>query len=232
MNQPVELVVFDIAGTTVKDNGEIAGAFAAAMSDFGYSIPVAKINPLMGYKKTEAIRLLLNEFEENSDKITGRLIDKIHNRFLRIMVDYYAGTNELQALPNAENVFQDLRSKNIRIGLTTGFSKEISDVIMQRMGWLNNHLVDYVVSSSEVPAGRPHPFMIEELMQRSGTRDPKKVIKVGDTEVDVHEGKNAGCLYSIGITTGAFTRAELEGHGPSFIIDDLADLVPIIENHS
>ena len=44
MNEQVELVVFDIAGTTVKDNGEIVVAFQKALRDFDYEIPVEKIN--------------------------------------------------------------------------------------------------------------------------------------------------------------------------------------------
>jgi beta-phosphoglucomutase-like phosphatase (HAD superfamily) len=51
MSQSIELIVFDIAGTTVKDNGEIADAFQKAMREFGYAIPQEKIYPLMGYKK-------------------------------------------------------------------------------------------------------------------------------------------------------------------------------------
>ena len=66
MKQSVELVVFDIAGTTVEDNGEIAIAFQEALSAFGYKIPVEKINPLMGYKKTEAIKRLLKTKRSNN----------------------------------------------------------------------------------------------------------------------------------------------------------------------
>jgi phosphoglycolate phosphatase-like HAD superfamily hydrolase len=71
--------------------------------------------------------------------------------------------------------------------------------------------------------------MIERLMQQAGVPDAKQVIKVGDTEVDIREGRNAGCLYSIGITTGAFTREALEAYQPDFIIDNLAELLPIID---
>ena len=70
--------------------------------------------------------------------------------------------------------------------------------------------------------------MIEKIMQHAGVTDSQKVIKVGDTEVDVNEGFNANCLYSIGITTGAFTRQELSIYNPSFIIDQLSELEKII----
>ncbi len=229
MKQPVELVVFDIAGTTVQDNGEITVAFQKALKAFGYEAPAEKVNPLMGYKKTEAIKRLLKEYEHRKERITTEYIQKIHQLFLELMIDFYSTTTELKPLPYAEEVFASLKERNILIGLDTGFSNEITDVIIHRLGWLKDSKVNYVISSNQVIAGRPFPYMIEEIMLKAKLDDVKKVIKVGDTEVDINEGKNAGCLYSIGITTGAFTKEELALHEPSFIIDDLKEIIPIID---
>jgi len=226
----VELVVFDIAGTTVKDNGEIATAFQSALNDFGYEVPVSKINPLMGYKKTEAIKKMLAEFEPEANKITEEHINRIHDRFLKLMIHYYTTAAEITPLPNVEAVFAALKEKQIKIGLDTGFSKEITGIIIERLGWMKDQKIDVVISSNEVKAGRPFPYMIEEIMRKTNVKNPKKVIKTGDTEVDIFEGKNAGCLYSVAITTGAFTREELRVYEPSFIIDDLKELLSIIDN--
>jgi phosphoglycolate phosphatase-like HAD superfamily hydrolase len=67
------------------------------------------------------------------------------------------------------------------------------------------------------------------MMQEIGIANVQQVIKIGDTEVDVQEGKNAGCLYSIAVTTRAFTRKELLPYEPSFIINDMQELLSIIE---
>ena len=230
MKHNIELVVFDIAGTTVQDKGEIAVAFHLALNEFGYNVPTAKINPLMGYKKTEAIKKMLDEFESDKEKITDTFINQIHQRFLEMMISHYKTTEEITPLPNVEKVFAHLKKQDIKIGLDTGFTNEITDIIIARLGWLADNKVDFVISSNQVPAGRPHPYMIEEIMSKTGVKDSKKVIKVGDTEVDIFEGKNAGCLYSVAITTGAFTREELAIYEPSFIIDDLEELLSIIDN--
>lgn len=228
----IQLIVFDIAGTTVKDNGEIVYAFQKAMKENGYEIPGEKIEPLKGYKKTDAIQKMLEAYEPDTSKITKEFIHRIHKRFLQLMIEHYSAAEDLQALPHAEEVFAYCKNKGIKVGLDTGFSNNITDVIIERLGWLKDNKVDYVVSSNQVPAGRPHPYMIEKMMQAAGVTDSKKVIKLGDTEVDVNEGKNAGCLYSIGVTTGAFTREQLYPYEPSFIIDDLNELIEIIENVS
>lgn len=230
MSNPIQLVVFDIAGTTVKDNGEIAVAFHNAMKENGYDIPHEKIYPLMGYKKTEAIKIMLEAYEPDAERITEDYINVIHERFVELMIQYYRSTNELQSLPHAEEIFTWLHERGIKIGLDTGFPNDITDVIIERIGWLRYGKVDYVVSSNQVAAGRPHPYMIQKMMQAANIADASTVIKLGDTEVDVNEGKNAGCKYAIGVTTGAFTREALEPYDPDFIIDDLIELKKIIED--
>jgi len=223
----IELVVFDMAGTTIADNGEIAAAFQTALKHFGYDVPTAAINTVMGYKKTKAIKMMLNLYEPSASN-TEELIEEIHTVFLNEMIAHYSGLNEIEILPYAEEIFLFLKSKGIKVALDTGFTKQIAEVIIEKLGWLKNNMIDCMVCSDEVPKGRPYPFMIEKIMQQVCVTDSQKVIKVGDTEVDVNEGLNANCLYSIGITTGAFTRQELSIYKPSFIIDHLKELEKII----
>lgn len=59
-------------------------------------------------------------------------------------------------------------------------------------------------------------------MHKGRIHDFRRIIKVADTEVDLQESRNAGSLYSVGVTTGAFTKEALEPYQPSFILDALA----------
>ena len=223
----IELVVFDMAGTTIADNGEIAVAFQTALKHFSYDVPKEAINTVMGYKKTKAIKMILNLYGPSASN-TEELIEEIHTVFLNEMIAHYSGLNEIEILPYAKEIFLFLKSKGIKVALDTGFTKQIADIIIDKLGWLKNNIIDCMVCSDEVPKGRPYPYMIQKIMQQVGVTNTQKVIKVGDTEVDVNEGLNANCLYSIGITTGAFTRQQLSLHKPSFIIDHLSELEKII----
>jgi phosphoglycolate phosphatase-like HAD superfamily hydrolase len=71
--------------------------------------------------------------------------------------------------------------------------------------------------------------MIDLAMDIYGVIDPKKVIKVGDSIIDIEEGQNAGCGLNIGITTGAHTFLQLQSANPDYIISDLMELVAIID---
>ena len=88
--------------------------------------------------------------------------------------------------------------------------------------------MDDYIASDEVEQGRPHPFMIRELMNRAGIDDPSVVLKIGDTAVDIKEGRNSNCGLVIAVTTGAFTRKQLEAYHPDHILDNLSELPNLI----
>jgi phosphonatase-like hydrolase len=224
----IKLVVFDIAGTTVRDDHDVSKAFRAALKKSGYEVPLDLINPLMGYEKTLAIRQILRLHEHNDAKITAELVSKIHKEFVEQMIAHYKSAPGIEPLPNVEETFAALRAKGVQVGINTGFSRDIADTIVSRLKWFDKQLIDHVIGSDEVELGRPHPYMIQKMMLDGGIERPKEVAKVGDTEVDVREGQNAGCRYVIGVTTGIFTRAELEPYNPTHIIDDIAEVLTII----
>jgi phosphoglycolate phosphatase-like HAD superfamily hydrolase len=88
--------------------------------------------------------------------------------------------------------------------------------------------IDYVIASDEVPEGRPYPFMIQTIMKQLQITDSKQVVKIGDTEVDVQEGRNAECGLVVSVTTGAYSRDQLEQYHPDHIIDSLSELPSLI----
>jgi phosphonatase-like hydrolase len=225
----IQLVVFDIAGTTVRDNGSVAQAFISAFREFGFEMPLAQVKKVMGFRKMDAIVLLLEKFAP-THKDDELLIDRIHTRFIEKMIACYRNDEQLAAFPHTEQVFFALKELGIKIALNTGFTRSITDAILQRLHWDDgNGLIDMVICSDEVPHGRPHSDMIESLMGDLGISSPSNVLKVGDTEVDVEEGRNAACGKVVSVTTGAYTRAQLESYRPDYIIDDLSELLPIVE---
>jgi phosphoglycolate phosphatase-like HAD superfamily hydrolase len=70
--------------------------------------------------------------------------------------------------------------------------------------------------------------MILLAMDRFHISNPQEVLKVGDSTIDIEEGRNAGCKFNIGITTGAHTKEQLKNVQPDFIIDNLLEILPII----
>jgi phosphoglycolate phosphatase-like HAD superfamily hydrolase len=104
----------------------------------------------------------------------------------------------------------------------------IVDAIVDRMGWMDNGLINASIASDEVEMGRPYPLMINTLMNDLGISSAAEVIKTGDTMVDIQEGRMAGCGLVIGITTGAYTYDELAEYAPDHIINNLLDLKQLL----
>lgn len=217
------LVVFDIAGTTVVDRGNVADSFIAAFRKQGFIVPRESVNEVMGYRKIEAIQQLLSRFYSSSVS-NYSLIDRIHKTFEETMLDFYNGDKDLSPLPHAEETFGWLKQKGIKVALNTGFTRYITDGILDKLSWKNNPLIDATICSDEVPQGRPAPFMIQKLMEIMQINDSSKIVKVGDTEVDVLEGRNAACGLVVSVTTGAYSRSLLETYHPDHIIDSLSEL--------
>ncbi|HVV05515.1 MAG TPA: HAD-IA family hydrolase [Puia sp.] len=226
----IQLVVFDIAGTTVRDSGNVADAFIAAFRAANVEIPVDEVKRVMGWRKMDAIRQLLDRFLPTASVDRDALIVEIHDRFIQHMLSFYQQDPDLRPLPHAEALFSSLHDKGIKVALNTGFTRTITDTILHRLHWDNGAgYIDSVICSDEVPQGRPSPDMINRLMQRLNISSAHNVLKVGDTEVDVEEGRNAGCRIVVSVTTGAYTRQQLQEYGPDHIIDNLEELLPIIE---
>ena len=214
------LALFDIAGTTVSDPGFVAQAFVGAMGAAGHPIDPEACRALMGYRKPEAIARLLGA------AATPAKVEAIHDDFVARMLRCYRERPGVAPLPGAESIFALLRAHGIKVALNTGFSRDIAQAILTRLGW--NERIDALIASDEVPAGRPAPYMAQALLRRFGIDDARRLVKIGDTEVDIGEGRNAGAGLVVAVTTGAFSRAELEPYAPDAIVDSLFELPALL----
>ena len=229
----IKLVVFDIAGTTVKDNNNVSEAFQSALAKHKIHIDIDVINPLMGYEKKLAIsEILKNQSSLDQAQITTKLIELIYTEFVHLMITYYRDEQEISALPDVEKTLLELRNRGIKVGINTGFPHVIAEAIIKRLKWREKGLINYLIGSDQVEYGRPHPLMIQHIMKVLNIHNPNEVVKVGDTEVDIREGKAAGCKYVIGVTTGTFTRTELEKYQPTHIIDNISEILSILTNEN
>jgi phosphonatase-like hydrolase len=181
----------------------------------------------MGYRKVEAIEIILKKYLEAMEYDAAR-INLIHDAFTNKMVSFYEEDTDLAALPEVLETFSILRARGIKIALNTGFTRVITDVILKRLGWNEEGMIDAVVCSDEVQEGRPHPFMIRKIMEQLGVAEASEVVKVGDTSVDVLEGQFAGCGLVVAVTTGAYTREQLLEYQPDQIIDSMQQLPALI----
>lgn len=220
-------VFFDIAGTTVSDQGFVKEAFIRAFHRNGYTISGDEADGVMGYKKITAIKMIV---DQNQLKWDNDLIHQVHEDFSVEMKKIYSEV-EVFPLPGVIETFEWLKKKNIPFALNTGFTRDITNALLERLHWNETNYAKYTICSDEVPEGRPAPFMIQELLESFKLDNAANCIKVGDTEVDILEGRNAGCGCVVAVTTGSYPRAILQNYSPDYIIDQMDELINIIENN-
>jgi phosphonatase-like hydrolase len=209
-----ELAVFDLAGTLLRDNQEVERAFREALAD--YDLAPERVAAEMGRPKPGAISRLIGEPEDSP------LVQDLHGRFVHHMVEHYQSS--AAEMPGASALLIELQRRGVKTAIDTGFSRPITQVILDRMAWP----LDDSISSDEAPRGRPEPDMILILMDRQGVSDPAKVLKAGDTPVDLKQGTAAGCGWVVGLGHGTHTLDQLRSHPHTHLAGDLFELAQIL----
>jgi len=215
--------IFDVAGTTVLDDGIVIESFLDALDvvepqSAKVDQYLSVIKATMGERKIDVFLKIFGEFNK---------ANQAHEAFMKAYLSRVR-RGEVLAIPGSDALFSKLRKKDVKIGLNTGFSRNILDAIIESLGW--HTLVDYSVASSEVNLGRPAPEMIFSLIERyrrdvGHQLDGSEIVIFGDTIADIESAKRAGVDARVAIHSGVHTVDELTDAGASVVISSVADVV-------
>jgi phosphonatase-like hydrolase len=218
----IKLVVFDIAGTIIEDHGEVVRAFAKALMENGIPFAEDELKKWKGASKREVIRHFIQQVEPKGD--VEQQVESSYRRFRSELETCYM--EKLVPIPGTVEAFRWLKERGILLATSTGFYREISDLVLRQTGWQDFFAAN--ISSSDVRQGRPAPFMIFHAMEATGVQNVKEVINVGDTPLDLQSGSNAGVAGVVGVLTGTHSRESLQQERHTHIITSIADLPELI----
>ncbi len=256
---PVRGVVLDWSGTTV-DAYVIAPAvvFVDVFEKHKVPISMEEARLPMGLRKDLHIKAIteMPEIRQRWNKVYGRNPDQndVENMF-KDFVPMQLGCLKKYAtlLPETVETVNILRSEfDVRIGHTTGFTKEMVTVLLEEAK-KQGYEPDASVAGDEVLHGaRPKPHMVYKNMDLLDINPVQAVVKVDDTVSGCNEGTEAGC-WSVGIARWsnymnvnsleeagkltqedveyklAKTREILEKSGAHYVINRLDELPGVIE---
>lgn len=218
---PIQLVVFDLAGTTVNDQGAVLRCLVETTRAYRLPGTEEELNALMGLNKREVFAMLAGRVLPAGSAEAEELAGKALATFVAQMREVYE--REVKPVPGAEETFAFLRARGIKVATDTGFDATIGGIIMERLKW-PGRLIDLAVFSSEVRRGRPAPYMIFRAMEYLDVQDVRQVMKLGDAPADLEEGTNAGCGEVIGVLSGAHTAETLAAYPHTRLIESVAEL--------
>jgi phosphonatase-like hydrolase len=216
----IELVVFDIAGTIIEDHDEVLSAFQQALAENGIPVDERELKEWKGASKREVIR----HFVESRAAKSQADAERIYIHFRDLLEAGYRGT--VCPIAGAQETFAWLKEHGIRLATTTGFYRNVRDLIFNQAGWAGTFHAD--ICSDDVSSGRPAPYMIFRAMEATGVQDVRRVLAVGDTPLDIQSAQNAG-VRSIGVLTGSHGEERLRREKPDYVVASVAELPGLIE---
>jgi phosphonoacetaldehyde hydrolase len=237
----IKAIIFDWAGTTVDFGCQtpvlvLQKIFARA----GVPLEPAEPRHAMGLAKKVQIREIcrLARVSEAWRCVHGAApseadVEKLYSEFLPIHLEC-AGRHSA-VIDGVREVVDTLRCRGLKIGSTTGYTREMLRPILEKAA-LGGYQPDCSVTPEEVGAGRPLPWMLFENMRQLGVYPPNACIKVGDTPSDIEEALNAD-MWAVGVVassseTRAYSaeaaRARLAAAGAHHVIDTLAELPALV----
>jgi phosphonoacetaldehyde hydrolase len=252
----LKAVVFDWAGTMV-DFGSRApmGVFVKAFAEFGVDITIAEARGPMGLPKRAHIATLMAlpriaaAWEARHGHQPGDAdIDRVYEVFVPMNVAVAADFSDM--IPGAVDTVRLLRERGLKIGSTTGYTRNIMERVLPR-ATAAGYVPDNLVCAGDLAEGRPGPLMMYRTMADLGVYPPSAIVKVDDTVPGIQEGLAAG-TWTVGVTASgnevglsldewtALTPAErrvrigragevLQRAGAQFLVDTVAELPSVID---
>ncbi len=193
----LQAVIFDWAGTLV-DHGSRAPVATMRKIFEGAGIPVtdAEIRVSMGVAKLDHIRSIL-QLPRVAAEAAHRDAETLYKAFVPLQLECLGDYSTL--IDGVAGTAAALRARGIRIGSTTGYTREMLDFLLVRARE-QGFVPDCAVSPEEVPGGgRPGPWMCYLNAIRLRVAPLWAMAKIGDTPSDIEEGLNAG-MWTVGVT--------------------------------
>ncbi|AZO79515.1 MULTISPECIES: phosphonoacetaldehyde hydrolase [unclassified Bosea (in: a-proteobacteria)] len=252
----VKAVVLDWAGTVV-DFGSRApmGAFVEVFARFGVTITIPQARGPMGLPKRAHIAALMavpaiaQAWRTAHGEAPGEAaIDAVYEQF--VPLNAAVVTDYADLIPGAADNIANLRRRGLKIGSTTGYTREIMERLLP-VAAAQGYEPDNLVCAGDLAEGRPSPLMMYRCFADLGVYPPSSVIKVDDTEPGIAEGAAAG-TWTVGLAVSGNcvglslaewnelplleqqklrgeAAARLRAAGADYVIDSIAELVGVVE---
>lgn len=222
----VRAVILDWAGTTL-DYGCYAPAdvFVEVYRRHGVEISMAEAREPTGAHKKVHIRVISQIprvaaawREVHGGPCTETDVEAMFQDFIPLQLACLSDYADL--VPGCLEAVSLFKERGLKIGSTTGFTREMGALLFEEAK-KKGYEPDSTVCATDVPAGRPEPWMCLRNAEILGVYPMEAIVKIGDTLPDVEEGLNAG-MWTVGLAqTGneiGLNEAEIAALDP----DDLA----------
>ncbi len=199
----IQAVLLDWAGTTM-DFGCMAPAvvFVEVFKRKGVPITMEEARAPMGAHKrvhiqriTEIDSVRRRWQEKHGRSPTDTDVAAMFADFVPLQLKCLSDYSEL--IPGTLEAVAAMRARGAKIGSTTGYTTEMMKINLADAA-KQGYVPDSTVCASDVPAGRPLPYMCLQNVINLGVSPVEACVKIDDTRPGIEEGLNAG-MWTIGL---------------------------------
>ena len=253
----VRAVLLDWAGTTM-DFGCMAPAvvFVKVFERAGVPITMDEARAPMGAHKRVHIQQVTEldavraRWQARHGRPPGEAdVDRMFADFVPLQLECLSEYSTL--IPGTLEVVAALRAREVKLGSTTGYLREMMAINLADAK-AQGYEPDATVCASDVPAGRPYPYMCLQNMLDLRVWPVEACVKVDDTLPGIEEGLNAG-MWTVGLAVSGNevglplaawqalppaeqqarrerAHARLRMGGAHWVVDTIADLPPCLDD--
>ena len=211
-NFGIKHICFDLDGTLVSSHKTIYKTTLKALADL--QIPADNLKEDLFYEK------IGHHFED----IFAEFNIHVNNfeSFINIYKSqYFKFINESTLYDGIEETLENLKSRNIITSLLTTKGQDQAEKIINY--FTLGKYFDLITGRRTGIAHKPSPEPLLLICNKLNIK-PEETLMVGDTELDIACGKNAG-TKTCGVTYGYRTKIFIKEHRPDLIIDSAKELI-------
>ena len=195
----VRAVLLDVDGTLIDSNLAHATAWSETLREFGYDIPVERVQPLIGMGGDKLLPKLTGLDHES--KLGVRMTDR------RAEIFKTRHLPSLRAFPGARELLARFKKDDLELVVASSSGADQLNDMLEQTGL--DELVERKTSSSDAEHSKPSPDIIQAALKK-GNVDAPEALMLGDTPYDVEAAGRAG-VATVAVRSGGWSDHELSG---------------------
>ena len=215
MQRDIELIIFDLDGTLVDSRQDISNAINFMLDKLG--MPQKTPDEIISYVGHGILELIDRSLRPREVELREKGLDIFKSYHKAHPADY------AYLYPGVEDTLDYFKNKQMAV--ITNRNHNSSVIMLKKMGIYS--YFDDVIGDDNTSCLKPSRCQFDRLLNKKVIRDRKKVIMVGDMDVDIIAGRASGVITCV-TTYGFGEKKDLEKAKPDYMIDDISKLKDII----
>ncbi|WP_346200764.1 HAD family hydrolase [Caldifermentibacillus hisashii] len=214
-----KVAIFDLDGTLADTLESIAYTCNACLKQVGL-VPI----PSEAYKAFtgDGTEALVRKATRAAGDIEGKTVAQV----LKLYTEMFAQncTYKVRPYEGIQETLQILKEKGLKLAVLTNKKQERAVMVIEHL--FGKNMFDLIIGQSDRFPVKPNPTSAEWIAKQFSCKTDECIF-VGDTEIDVQTGQNAGML-TVGVLWGFRDREILDAANPDQTIEKPDELVNLL----